>query len=130
MAGGPNSQGGNPSDPNQKRKLVPGTADEVLFHFCMAMSEDDTTTASDYISTKATGTLAKLRNGELAEAKIEELTDLFMPLTELQSRPDQGEGGNTRSVINGRNQTITFTLKKEKDIYRITELKFTKARQF
>ncbi len=117
-----------PGGRENQPKFAPGSAEEVLFNFCIAVADNDTATASDYVSLKAGGILAKLRDGDLAEEKIEEIVDAIAPVNELTPNADQ-PGGGKRTLRNGKNQTISFTVKKEKETYKITELSVSKLKR-
>jgi hypothetical protein len=125
---GMGANGGGGQMERNAREAKTGTIEEVLLSFCTAIADDDTATASDFVSAKATGILAKLRDGDMTDEKIEELVELFTPFNELKPTQEQ-PGGTKRTLRNGNNQVITFTLKKEKDIYKITELALPKGKK-
>jgi hypothetical protein len=104
-----------------------GSIDDTLSKFCHAMVDGDTNTAAEYISPKAKGVLASLRDGSLSEEKIEEITQILTPLNDLKPGPNQITD-TRRNLINAKDQSITFVLKKEKDVYKITELTLPKKR--
>lgn len=112
-------------DAVQPPVFKPGSADEVVYNFCMAIADDNTATASDYVSSNAKGIAAQLRDGELAESKIEDLVSFF----KHEIKPTSERGDAKRGLRNARNQTMTFSLKKEKDVYKITDLALTKPKK-
>lgn len=105
-----------------------GSADEAVYKFCVAMAEGDTAAANEFVSAKSKGILAELHEGTLSEEKIEEVTNLLTPLTELSRNPEQ-TGSTKRALRNGKGQSISFTLKKEKDAYKITEFSYSKPKK-
>lgn len=114
-----------PKQPNVA--LIPGGPDEVVYNFCTAMQDDDTATASDYVSPNARGLLGQLRDGDLPEEKIEELVSFMKQPGNWQVRE---KANSTKRTWRNRNQSsMTFTLKKEKDVIRIIDLAFTKPKR-
>ncbi|WP_010588506.1 hypothetical protein [Schlesneria paludicola] len=106
-----------------------GSADDALYRFCIALADGDTATASDYVSHSAVGIAAKLREGELPEAKIEEISESLKPFDQLQNVQARRPSNIKRSVRNQRSgQVISFVLKKEKEIYKIVEVSVSKAK--
>jgi hypothetical protein len=124
----PGGQGQPGSAGGQGKNFPPGSADEALFMFCTAMEEGDTAKASEYVSPKAKGILGDLRDGKLSDEKIEEITNLVSPVSELAPNGDQNSS-TKRSLRNGKEQVMSFTLKKEKDVYRITDLTFKQKKK-
>lgn len=106
----------------------PGSVDDTLFQFCSAMAEGDTAKASEYISSKAKGLLAELRDGKMSEEKIDEITNIVSPVSELQAGSEV-VSNTRRSLVNGKDQQITFVLKKEKDVHKITEMSLPKQKK-
>jgi len=92
------------------------------------MAAGNTNTAGEYVSSKAKGALAQLREGGLDDDKTEELTNLFIPFDKLSAGSDQSSN-TSRSVRNSKKQTITFKLKKEDDVFKITEMTYTKVKK-
>lgn len=107
----------------------PGTAEHAIYNFCVALSEDNTATASDYVSPGAKGLLGQMRDGELGEDKIEELVNFMTPVTDLEPAK-RGQTMTKRILDNKKGQVMTFLLKKDKDqeVYRITEISITKSK--
>lgn len=120
-SGGPGGAGG------QARSFPAGSADDTLFKFCTAMADGDTAAASEFVSPKAKGTLSKLRDGELSDEKIEEITNAIAPVNELQPNPNSNN--TKRSLRNGKNQVLSFTLKKDEDTYKIVEFSVSKPKK-
>jgi hypothetical protein len=108
--------------------LKPGSPDEAVYNFCMAIVDDNTATASDFISSTAKGIAGQIRDGEYAEEKIDDLISFMTPFNELRPTPDQGSS-TKRGLRNARSWTMSFGLKKEKDVYKITELSITKSKR-
>ena len=121
MPGAPGGAGG------QGANFPPGSVDETLFKFCTAMADGDTAAASEYVSAKAKGLLAKLRDGELSDEKIEEITTAIVPINELQ--PNQNQTNTKRSLRNMRNQVLSFTLKKDDDTYKLMDFSVSKLKK-
>lgn len=122
------NNGNTPSPQSPNFSLIPGSPDEVVYNFCLAMADDDTATAGDYVSPNAKGLLGQLRDGDLPEEKIEELVSfLKQPGNEPVREPPNS---TKRTLRNRRNQSsMSFVLKKEKDLFRITDLAFTKPKR-
>ena len=113
---------------DQAPTFPPGSADEAIYNFCVAMADDDTACADEYVSSKAKGLLAELHEGSLSEEKIEEIMNVLTPLTELTPNAEQ-TSSTKRSLRNGKGQSISFTLKKEKEAYHITEFSYSKPKK-
>lgn len=111
----------------QSPNYPPGSPDETLFYFCTALIDGDTATASDYISSTATGIAAKMRDGELSEEKILEFSTLLNPTTDLGP---QGTQRNTKRTLRSRRSQsiVSFVLKNEKETYKITEVTYSKPK--
>ncbi len=122
--GGPGTRGGPGS---QSNNFAPGSVDDTLARFCTALAEGDTAAASEFISAKAKALAGKLRDGELSDEQIEEITDAIVPISELQ--PTANSTLTKRGLRNGKNQSISFTLKKEDDSYKITEFTVSKPKK-
>ena len=117
--GGPGSPAGN---------LTPGSIEDTLYRFCVAIADGDTAAAAEFVSPKAKGLIGQIRDGELSEEKLEEITDAISPVTELQPSPSQTN--TKRSLRNRKNQIISFTVKKDKDEeYKITEFSISKPKK-
>lgn len=102
-------------------KFPAGSIDATLSNFCTAIEDDDFATASDYIAQNVKGTAGMIRDGEMSEEKMASFKDAISPISELEHIQSRGDSSK-RSLRNGKNQTITFGLKKEKDVYRITDV--------
>ena len=102
-------------------KVAPGTPDEAVLNFCKAVADDNTATASDYVSSTARGMAEQLREGTLPEERIADFVKFLNPFGELKPVPEP-PNGNRRTLRNGKGQTMTFTLRKEKEVYKITEV--------
>ena len=132
MIGGPGMNGAAGGGPGmsggQGNSFKQGSADDVLYKFCSALSENDSAAASDYVSSKAKGMVGQLRDGQLSQEKIDEIESAVTPLNELEPMPNRSNG--KRSLRNKRNQVLSFTLKKEKDedSYKITEFTLGKPK--
>ena len=108
--------------------LTPGSIEDTLYRFCVAIADGDTAAAAEYVSPKAKGLIGQIRDGELSEEKLEEITDAISPVTELQPNPSQTV--TKRSLRNRKNQVISFTVKKDKDEeYKITEFSISKPKK-
>ena len=108
--------------------LTPGSIEDTLYRFCVAIADGDTAAAAEFVSPKAKGLIGQIRDGELSEEKLEEITNAISPVTELQPNPNQTT--TKRSLRNKKNQVITFTVKKDKDDeYKITELTISKPKK-
>ena len=120
MAGGPGSPGGN---------LTPGSIEDTLTKFLNALADGDTAAAAEYINPKAKGLIGQIREGELSEEKLEEITAAISPVAELQPNPSQTM--TKRSLRNKKNQVIAFTFKKDKndDSFKITEFSVSKPKR-
>jgi hypothetical protein len=132
MAGGPGAGGmmGGPSGGgSQSGSYSPGSVDDTLFKFCTAMAEGDTAAAAEYIFPKVKGMAGQIREGELSDDKLEEITNALSPITELQP---SGNPTNTKRMLrNKKNQVLSFVLKKDKedDTFKITEFSISKPKR-
>ena len=102
-----------------------GSAEAAVAKFCAAMADSNLTEAGQYISPKAKGLLAQIRDGNITDEKIEGLKASFKELTPKPSRP-LGGAGKTLSLGNSNRESLSFTLMKEEDSYLLRELKITK----
>lgn len=123
MPGGAGGAGGSGSS------FPEGSIDDTLQRFCMALVDGDTAAAGEYVSSKATGMVSQLRDGNLSEEKIEEISDALNPLSDLQ--PNAKQKNNKRVLRNKKNQVLSFTLKKDKEdeTYRIVEFSVSKPKK-
>ena len=73
--------------------------------------------------------IGQIREGELSEEKLEEITAAISPVAELQPNPSQTM--TKRSLRNKKNQVIAFTFKKDKndDSFKITEFSVSKPKR-
>ena len=132
MRGANGQSGAMPGQPggagSPAGNLTPGSVEDTLYKFCVAIADGDTAAAAEYVSPKAKGLIGQIRDGELSEEKLEEITDAISPVTELQPNPSQTN--TKRSLRNRKNQVISFTLKKDKDEeYKITEFSISKPKK-
>ncbi len=107
------------------QSFQPGSAEAAVAKFCAAMADSNLTEAGQYISPKAKGLLAQIRDGNITDEKIEGLKASFKELTPKPSRP-LGGVGKTLSLGNSNRESLSFTLMKEEDIFLLRELKITK----
>ena len=129
MAGGPGAMGGPGGGGSQAGNFSPGSVDDTLQKFCTAMADGDTAAAAEYIFPKVKGLAGQIREGELSDDKIEEITNALSPLTELQP---SGNPTNTKRMLrNKKNQVLSFVLKKDKedDTFKITEFSISKPKR-
>ena len=134
VAGGIPGLPAKPGRPTQTGGPAPsqfpaGTTEDAIYRFCIAAADGDTATASDYIGHSAIGMAAKLREGELSEERIEEMIELLNPTADLSPSQTARPSNTKRTIHNKRGQTISFVLKKEKEVYKIVELSFTKPKE-
>ena len=130
MAGGPGAMGGPGGGGSQAGNFSPGSVDDTLQKFCTAMADGDTAAAAEYIFPKVKGLAGQIREGELSDDKIEEITNALSPLTELQP---SGNPTNTKRMLrNKKNQVLSFVLKKDKedDTFKITEFSISKPKRY
>ena len=121
LGGAPGSGGGLGG-----QSFQPGSAEAAVAKFCAAMADSNLTEAGQYISPKAKGLLAQIRDGNITDEKIESLKASFKELTPKPSRP-LGGVGKTLSLGNSNRESLSFTLMKEDDSYLLRELKITKV---
>lgn len=109
-------------------QFAPGTAESALLKFCTAMAESNLTEAGQYVSPKAKGVLAQIRDGSITDEKIESLKESFslQGLTLKPTRPIAGVGKNI-SLGNAKQETLSFTLMKEDDGYLLRDFKVSKS---
>lgn len=109
-------------------QFPPGSAEAALLKFCTAMAESNLTEAGQYVSPKAKGVLAQIRDGSITDEKIESLKESFslQGLTLKPIRPVAGVG-KTISLGNAKLETLSFTLMKEDDGYMLREFKVSKS---
>ena len=112
---------------NQTPTFKPGSAGDAVYNFCVPISHDDTATASDYVSKSAKGVAERLREGELSEERIEELRSFMNPMTELL--PVASKDTSKRSLRNKKNQSLSFTLRRENEVFRITDFTLVKPKK-
>lgn len=130
----PGQPGGIPGQPGggaggAGSSFPEGSIDDTLQRFCMALADGDTAAASEFVSSKATGLVGQIRDGNLSEEKVEELSDAITPISDLQ--PNAKQKNNKRILRNKKNQVLSFTLKKDKDddTYRIVEFSVSKPKK-
>jgi hypothetical protein len=122
--GGP----GIPGGAGATSQFEPGSAEEALAKFCVAMADSNLTEAAEYISPKAKGLLAQIRDGSLSEEKTDELKESFVPegLTKLKTR--QTGVGKAINLSNAKHELLSFTLMREADdAYFLREFKVSPA---
>ncbi len=127
-SGGLNPGGlGIPGGAAAASQFEPGSAEEALAKFCVAMADSNLTEAAEYISPKAKGLLAQIRDGSLSEEKTDELKESFSPqgLTNLKAR--QTGVGKAINLGNAKHELLSFTLMREADdAYFLREFKVSK----
>ena len=121
------SRGEDEESPNSG-KVAPGSPDEAVLNFCTAVADDNTATASDYISSTARGLAEQMREGTMTEERISDFVKFLNPFSELKPVPEP-PSGSKRTLRNAKGQTMTFTVRKEKEVYKITEVTLTKAKK-
>jgi hypothetical protein len=122
-SGGPGIPGGAAGT----SKFEAGSAEEALAKFCVAMADSNLTEAAEYISPKAKGLLAQIREGSISEEKTDELKESFLPqgLTNLKAR--QTGVGKAINLSNAKHELLSFTLMREADdAYLLREFKVSK----
>jgi len=103
-----------------------GSAEAALLKFCAAMADSNLTEAGEYISPKAKGMLAQIRDGSITDEKIDTLKESF-ELTGLTLKPSRQTGaGKSITLGNGKSELLSFTLMKEDDAYLLREFKISK----
>lgn len=92
----------------------------------MAMADSNLTEAGEYISPKAKGILAQIKDGSITDEKVESLKDSFEP-TGLTLKPSRQTGsGKSITLGNAKSELLSFTLMKEEDVYLLREFKVSK----
>ena len=86
------------------------------------------TEAGEYISPKAKGLLAQIRDGSITDEKLDGLKSSFAP-QDLQLRPSLRASGTGKSIKlgNSKNESLNFTLMKEEETYLLREFTISKA---
>jgi hypothetical protein len=122
--GGP--QGGPGGGPNgQIPKFPEGSAEEALLKFCLAMADNNLTAAAEYISPKAKGLLAEIRDGNISDEKLESMKP-SMALEGMKLNSSRQVGTEKRiSLGNKQDEILSFSLFKESDVYKLREFKIT-----
>lgn len=125
----PNGGMRGPGGSGQGSTFAAGSIEDTLFRFCTAMAEGDVAAAAEFLSPKAKGLVGKIRDGEISEEQLEDITNAISPVSELQ--PNQNQTSTKRSLRNKKNQVISFTLKKDKDddTFKITEFSISKPKK-
>lgn len=125
-APGPGGPGGigAPGGSGLNGQFPEGSAEAALAKFCAAMADSNLADAAQYISPKAKGMLAQIREGTLTDEKIETLKGSFQSLTPKPSR-SMNAVGRSMSLTNGK-EALNFTLMKEDDVYLLREFKISK----
>ena len=117
--GGPQGPGG------QSPNFPKGSAEEAVMNFCIAIAEDNLTAASDYVSTKAKGQLVQIRDGTIADDKLDAMKpSMVLSTLRLNSTRSFG-GGKLISLSNSKNEVLSFTLFKEGEAYKLREFKIS-----
>ena len=98
--------------------------------FCTAMAEGNLTAAGEHVSAKAKGELGKIRDGEVSDARLEELQAAF-ELKSLQTRPSRNasSSGKTINLGNAKGQVLAFVLAKEDEVYKLKEFTLSKPKK-
>ena len=108
-------------------QFAAGSAEEVLLKFCTAMADSNLTDAGQYISPRAKGMLTQIRDGSMTDEKLDDLKASFS-LQGLQLKPNRSTGvGRTITLGNSKSETLSFTLVKEDDAYKLREFKVSKS---
>lgn len=107
-------------------KFEQGSAEDALLKFCTAMADSNLTEAGQYVSPKAKGVLAQIRDGSITDEKLDTLKNSFslQSLTLKPSRPVSGTGKTI--VLANKSETLSFTLMKEDSVYLLREFKQSK----
>ena len=94
------------------------------------MGEGNLTAAAEFISPKAKSTLAQIRDGQLPDDKLDELKGSFA-VSGLKMKPSRNTGGSGKTINlgNEKGQTLSFTLSKEDDVYKIKEFTISKPKK-
>lgn len=90
------------------------------------MASSNLTDAGQYVSSKAKGVLAQIRDGNVTDEKLETLKSSFTleNLTLKPSRPISGTGKTI--VLANKVETLSFTLMKEDSGYMLREFRQSK----
>ena len=125
-----NPGGAAPGGQQGGAQFAAGSAEDALLKFCTALAAGNLTGAADYISPKAKGMLAQIRDGSLPDDKLDNLKDSFS-LQGLQMKPSRNVGGVGRTINlgNAKTETLSFTLVKEDDSYKLKEFKITTSKK-
>lgn len=119
--------GGNPGTGGQQQQFPPGSAEDSLAKFCMAMADSNLTEAAQFISPKAKGVLQQIREGTISDDKLDGMKDSFS-LQGMQLRPSRPIGsGRTINLANAKSELLSFTLMKEDETYLLREFTIKKA---
>ena len=94
------------------------------------MSEGNLTAAAEFVSSKAKSLLAQIRDGELPDDRIDEFKEAFKPAG-LKLKPSRNNSGSGKTINlgNEKGQTLSFTLSKEDDVYKIKEFTISKPKK-
>ncbi len=91
------------------------------------MSEGNLAAAAEFVSGKSKAILAQIREGNLPDDKIEEFKEAFKP-SGLKLKPSRNNSGSGKVINlgNEKGQTLSFTLSKEDDIFKLKEFTISK----
>ena len=94
------------------------------------MSEGNLSAAAEFVSGKAKAILAQIREGDLPDDKIEEFKEAFKP-SGLKLKPSRNASGSGKTINlgNEKGQTLSFTLSKEDDIFKLKEFTISKSKK-
>lgn len=94
------------------------------------MSEGNLAAAAEFISTRAKSTLGQIREGQLPDDKIDEFKEAFKP-SGLKLKPSRNNSGSGKMITlgNEQGQTLSFTLSKEDDIFKLKEFTISKPKK-
>lgn len=92
------------------------------------MAEGNLTAAAEFVSPKAKSTLSQIREGQLPDDKSDEFKGSF---TGLKLKPSRNTGGSGKTInlSNEKGQTLSFTLSKEDDVYKLKEFTISKPKK-
>lgn len=98
--------------------------------FCTAIAEGNLTAAGEHVSSKAKGELGKIREGEMSDARLEELQAAF-ELKGLQTRPARNSSGSGKTInlSNAKGQVLGFVLSKEDEVFKLKEFTLSKPKK-
>jgi len=107
-----------------------GSAEDTLLKFCTAIAEGNLTAAGEHVSSKAKGELSKIREGDVSDARLEELQAAF-ELKGLQTRPSRNASGSGKTINlgNAKGQVLGFVLSKEDDVFKLKEFTLSKPKK-